>query len=200
MVKQMIHTGIFGVNTYIVPISEKQVFVVDPAACEYCGDQDKIINYLEQNNLTCEAVLLTHCHFDHITGILPIVEKFPNTKIAASEIDAPEIGYGKINQFALQNMGLLSLAETLEKQPAPNLLLDDGDDFYGWKVLLTPGHTKGSICLYNEKENELISGDTVFFNGYGRTDLPGGNEKEMMESLSRLEKILQKGADLFPGH
>mgnify|MGYP004451353611 CR=1 FL=1 len=94
----MIHTGIFGVNTYIVPISEKQVFVVDPAACEVSGDQDKIINYLEQNNLTCEAVLLTHCHFDHITGILPIVEKFPNAKIAASEIDAREIGFGHVNE------------------------------------------------------------------------------------------------------
>ena len=195
-----IQTGVFRVNTYIVPVEEGKVFVVDPAACALSGDENKITLYLQKNNQECVAVLLTHCHFDHISGILPIKKMFPNAKIAVSKIDAPEIGYGKINKTCLRGMDLEDLAETLMNQPKPDTLLNEGDDFYGWKVMLTPGHTAGSLCLYNEGENSLISGDTLFFNGYGRTDLPTGSDKEMFESLERLRREIPSDVNLYPGH
>ena len=195
-----IQTGVFNVNTYIVPVEEGKVFVVDPAACAFSGDENKITLYLEKNHLECAAVLLTHCHFDHIAGILPIIQKFPDAKIVSSITDAPEVGYGKINKTCLHGMGLEDLAETLEMQPKPDTLLKEGDDFFGWKVLITPGHTKGSLCLYNESEKKLISGDTLFFNGYGRTDLPTGSDIEMAESLKRLRREIPFNADLYPGH
>ena len=195
-----IQTGVFRVNTYIVPVEGNKVFVVDPAACAFSGDENKITLYLEKNHLECVAILLTHCHFDHISGILPIKQKFPNAKIAASAIDAPEIGYGMVNKSCLRGMGLEDLAETLMNQPKPDILLLEGDDFYGWKVMITPGHTSGCLCLYNKSEQKLISGDTLFFNGYGRTDLPTGSDKEMAESLERLRREVPFNADLYPGH
>lgn len=195
-----IQTGVFRVNTYIVPCGENKVFVVDPAACAFSGDENKIILYLEKNHLECEAVLLTHCHFDHIAGILPIKEKYPRAKIVASKIDAPEVGYGMVNKTCLNGMGLEDLAETLKNQPKPDTLLQEGDDFFGWKVMITPGHTAGSLCLYNEEEKKLISGDTLFYNGYGRTDLPTGNDSEMFKSLERLRREVPFNVDLYPGH
>ena len=87
--------------------------------------------------------------------------------------------------------------------PAATLLLSEGDVLPfapEWSVLHTPGHSPGSICLYNEDENTLISGDTLFAdNGFGRTDLRGGNYAQLMKSLSRLEK-LPAGTKLLPGH
>ncbi len=195
-----IQTGVFRVNTYIVPVDEKRVFVVDPASCAFSGDENKITLYLEKNHLECAAVLLTHCHFDHIAGILPIKEKFPESKIASSAIDAPEVGYGVVNKTCLRGMDLEDLAETLMNQPKPDLLLHEGDDFFGWKVMITPGHTAGSLCLFNEKENKLISGDTLFYNGYGRTDLPTGSDSEMAKSLQRLGREIPSSVDLYPGH
>ncbi|MCQ2598211.1 MAG: MBL fold metallo-hydrolase [Treponema sp.] len=195
-----LQTGVFRVNTYIVPVEGNKVFVVDPAACAFSGDENKITLYLEKNHLECIAVLLTHCHFDHISGILPIKQMFPKAKIVASSIDAPEVGYGMVNKTCLHGMGLEDLAETLQLQPKPDTLLHEGDDFYGWKVMITPGHTAGSMCLYNEGEKKLISGDTLFYSGYGRTDLPTGNDMEMQESLKRLGKEIPFNSDLYPGH
>lgn len=195
-----IQTGVFNVNTYIVPIDDKQVFVVDPAACAVSGDENKITLYLEKNHLQCAAVLLTHCHFDHITGILPILRMFPDAEIVISREDAPELGWGMVNRTACRYMGLEILEPVLQAQPKATRLLKEGDDFYGWKVLLTPGHTAGCICLYKEEENMLISGDTLFHNGYGRTDLPTGDEKVMMETLARLGKEIPRTVKLYPGH
>lgn len=195
-----IQTGVFRVNTYIVPCGENKVFVVDPAACAFSGDENKITLYLEKNHLECTAILLTHCHFDHITGILPIKRMFPDVKIAISAIDAPELGLGKVNSYACRYMDLQLLEPVLEAQPKANLLLQEGDDFYGWKVLETPGHTAGSICLYQKESNRLISGDTIFHVGYGRTDLPTGNEDEMMKTLQRLGKEMPRDIKLYPGH
>lgn len=195
-----IQTGVFRVNTYIVPCGENRVFVVDPAACSFSGDENKITLYLEKNHLDCAAILLTHCHFDHISGILPVKRMFPEAKIAISRTDAPELGYGKVNSYALRNMDLMLLKPVLEAQPKAELLLQEGDDFYGWKVMETPGHTAGSICLYNQEENSLISGDTIFHVGYGRTDLPTGSEDEMMKTLQRLGKEMPRDIKLYPGH
>ena len=69
-----------------------------------------------------------------------------------------------------------------------------------WKILHTPGHTKGSCCFYNETQKILISGDTLFYLSYGRTDLPGGSESEMRESLEKIYKNVAADAKVFPGH
>jgi hydroxyacylglutathione hydrolase len=77
-------------------------------------------------------------------------------------------------------------------------LLEEGDIIDGWKVIHTPGHTPGSICLL--KNNVILTGDTLFLDGWGRTDLPGGSEKDMKESLKKLDKIIKPGMMVYPGH
>jgi glyoxylase-like metal-dependent hydrolase (beta-lactamase superfamily II) len=69
-----------------------------------------------------------------------------------------------------------------------------------WRVMSTPGHTKGSVCLYNAEERALISGDTMFEGTWGRTDFPGGSDEEMLESLRRLFRELPGDTVVYPGH
>jgi glyoxylase-like metal-dependent hydrolase (beta-lactamase superfamily II) len=76
--------------------------------------------------------------------------------------------------------------------------LKEGDEIFGFKVLHTPGHSPGSICLFDPKAKILISGDTVFSDGVGRIDLPGGSEADMEKSLERISQL--KVEKILPGH
>ena len=215
---KVFQTGILSVNTYVVPLCDNYVFVVDPAGCSLSGDSYTVVEYLRKNNLICVAVVLTHGHFDHISGISHIIEAFPRARIAIHAKDAQELlnPPGDMNLFTLQNFGIPDMAEVLQNQPAPTDLLS-GTETLGvlaqdtqpiglkdalsqWQVLPTPGHSPGSICLYNETEKVLISGDTLFADGYGRTDLPGGNENLIGRSLALLEQDIPTGTYLCPGH
>ena len=69
-----------------------------------------------------------------------------------------------------------------------------------WQIIESPGHTEGSVCIYNRKENILLSGDTVFYHSWGRTDFEGGSESKMQESLKKIYKNVEKTALVFPGH
>lgn len=200
---QVIPTGVFGVNSIIVTTGENKCFVVDPAACRLSGDETKIIDFLSKNNLQCEGIVLTHSHFDHITGIASLKNVFPGAKVAIHEAEAIELqnGPGPMNSSVLGFFGMEGLKAMLAMQPAPDVLLKDGMDFFGWKVMHTPGHSPGSICLYNAEEKKLISGDTLFaYGGYGRTDMYGGDERLIIRSLSRIRKEIPDGTLIYPGH
>ena len=84
-------TGVFGVNTIIVPLENGKCFVVDPAATSLSNDENVIVDFLEREKLECIAVILTHSHFDHITGIYKIIEKFPSAKIVCHEDEFLEL-------------------------------------------------------------------------------------------------------------
>jgi glyoxylase-like metal-dependent hydrolase (beta-lactamase superfamily II) len=139
-----------------------------------------------------DLILSTHCHIDHIGGNEEL-KKRCNAEIAAHTIDAQYIksANGEFTRASSHDYGLNPVQ--VER------LIDEGDTIDGFKVIYTPGHTLGSICLYNEDTNALISGDTIFGDGaVGRTDLPGGDFDKLLESIKKLsayhvEKIL-------PGH
>ena len=86
--------------------------------------------------------------------------------------------------------------------PQPTILLEAADVIFdtGLVVIETPGHTHGSICLYSERDKLLFSGDTLFFQGIGRADLPGGNETMLMESIHDKIMTLPPETRVFPGH
>ncbi len=226
---KVINSGVFSVNTVIVPLCQNKVFVVDPAACSLSGDSDIITGFLRKNALECFAVVLTHSHFDHITGIDLIKKDFPNAKIAIHKAEAQELinPPGPMGESVISFFGLSAILPYVARQPKPDLLLEHGnmldlllssdelsscnssdktssDELFkalsSWKVLHTPGHTPGSICLYNQKENILISGDTLFEDGWGRTDMYGGDEKEIMKSLGYLRDKIPSGTKVYPGH
>lgn len=228
-----IHTGPLGVNTYIVSLGGPAVFIVDPAACAFSGDEYTITRYLEEKKLTPVAIVLTHGHFDHVAG-LPQLRKCygESLPILIHKADAPFIG---ANSESLQSQSLSAMRfeefiPSVTNLPEPDYFLCEGktladylcggknnkgnsaideciksDDcvknaLKGWTVLHTPGHSPGSVCLYNKDERTLISGDTLFYHAYGRTDLPGGDEYTIQKSLRRLLKEIPQNTLIYPGH
>lgn len=136
-----------------------------------------------------DLLVITHCHFDHIQHI-------PDCEIAASEKTAKHLE--KLDE------AVLTVSSPRKLKPVKvDRILKGGDNIktgkYNFVVLETPGHTDGSICLYDEKHGILFSGDTMFGDGvYGRTDLPTGDNRALSESVKKLEKL--KVNIMLPGH
>jgi len=135
-------------------------------------------------------IVLTHSHYDHIAYLRPLAD-FTGAEICIHPSDAP----GLISDRESLSLNFGAHAPGIR----PDRLLSDGDIVDRWTVLHTPGHTTGSICLYDPVTCTLISGDTVFTDGaFGRFDFPGGSQNKLEESLQRLHGIDVKG--LYPGH
>ena len=155
-----------------------------------------------------KRIILTHAHFDHVGG----AHLFKAAKLGAHRTEAEIIENGD------SDASLAVLFSATLKKKNVDFKLDDGDviksgdilrsgspqklsseaGMIKLKVIHTPGHTKGSICLYDEKNKILFSGDTVFASGFGRLDFPGGNSREMKQTLEKLSKLdIEK---ILPGH
>ncbi len=200
-----IQTGVLGVNTYIVPCdesieSEKKFFVVDPG-----GDAILISDKIKERNGVLDAIILTHGHFDHVGAVARLKDLYPDAKVCIHKSDSNCIGkmgydthralFAKIGFNADDFFSHSSM-------PEADILLEDGATLPfspQWKVIHTPGHTEGSVCLYNESQSVLLSGDTLFRMGYGRTDLPGGSFSTLKKSLEKLF-LLPKSVMVCPGH
>jgi glyoxylase-like metal-dependent hydrolase (beta-lactamase superfamily II) len=126
-----------------------------------------------------KRIVNTHAHFDHIGGN----GFFSNAKIFIHERDANVLENGDMEMSNAKFFNGKLRPLKVEKR------LRENDVIEGLKVLHTPGHTPGSICLYDSKEKVLFSGDTIFSDGVGRTDLPGGNEKDLEKSIEKLTSI-----------
>lgn len=210
-------TGIFQVNTLIIPIVQDKVLVVDPANCRFTRDEDDILDFLDENGLKPLGIVLTHGHFDHIAGLSAFSKKYPNIPIAIHRADSEMIGFnsGKSHAYTLSMMGIERFLPSVSELPEATGFLEDGktlDESFSsisdesvksslknWKVIHTPGHTKGSVCLYNSTEKVLVSGDTMFYHSWGRTDL-GGSEVEIQKSLRRIHELASADTLVYPGH
>ncbi|HIJ98650.1 TPA: MBL fold metallo-hydrolase [archaeon] len=139
-----------------------------------------------------DFIVNTHCHFDHIRSN-KILKDAARAKIAAHKEDEPYISKADpdytVSKYLANNL----------KAAKVDLALKEGDKLGDFEVIHTPGHTKGSICLLNRAQGILITGDTIFAQGFtGRTDLPGGSQEQLKTSLKKLEKFdLEK---ILPGH
>ena len=188
---EMLVLGIVSTNTYVVYNDEtKEAFIVDPSC-----DAPRIIELIERLKLKPMAILLTHGHFDHIMAVNDLVKRY-NIKVYISKHDDEMLSDShKSGGRSFIGNGYITKAD---------VLLDDGDilNLLGTdiKFIATPGHTKGSGCYYIEDEKLLFSGDTVFREDCGRTDLYGGDNPSIIKSIYEKVLTLPEDVNILPGH
>ncbi|MDO9041905.1 MAG: MBL fold metallo-hydrolase [Desulfocapsaceae bacterium] len=181
--------GQMGVCCYIVGCTKTgKCAVIDPG-----GDEEQILAEVKRAKLTIEYILATHGHADHVCGNRRIKE-VSGAPIVMHEADAvffarPEV----IKYFSMLG---------LEASPPVDIQVLDGDVItigeVKLKVIHTPGHTPGGICFYNAPD--LFTGDTLFVGGLGRSDFPGGSERELLASIATKLLTLPPETVVWPGH
>ena len=192
--------GPIETNCWIYSPDEKNAVVIDP------GDEaELIISTLNELNLCPQYIILTHGHFDHIAAVPSLAAAFKsvNPKIAIHSLDGEYLGPDSYAVHSLSikaAMGSTAVVDSLWKEmPPSDILLSEGDKVGTLTVLHLPGHTPGSAAFWDKDEGILFSGDVLFEDGWGRTDLPGGNEVQMRASLRRLFKM-EQNIKVYPGH
>ncbi len=181
-------SGNLQVNCYIVyDVNLKKAIIIDP------GEQaQKVINKIETLNLQPELLINTHGHFDHIFSDDIVREKY-NIPLAIFKDDVEMLSDSNLNlsQYMDNPITIKQADIIFDKEEVKET------SFCKYKVIHTPGHSKGSICILID--DILFSGDTVFKYSIGRTDLPGGNYNELIQSLEKIKK-LPKDIIVYPGH
>lgn len=191
MIFESIAVGPLSVNCYIVACEvSREGVVVDPG-----GDPELIINLVRQHGLKIHTVINTHGHFDHLGGNSQVMAAF-GARLLIHQADSSMLSRSAevASKYGLKG----------ENSPEADAYLVDGMDiFFGTrriKVLHTPGHTLGGCSLYFEEERKVITGDTLFADSIGRTDLPGGSHEQLLESIRTKLFTLPDDVTAYPGH
>ena len=175
-----------GNNAYLL-INKNHCIVVDPSSYA-----TSIINYINDNNLILDAILLTHAHYDHISSLNDLISHF-NVKVYCYKND--EIVVNKYH--CSKDIG------NIDWKPIPNsfVYFDSNELKLGnfmFEVLYTPGHTSGSVCYrYN---NLIFTGDTIFYNSIGRWDLPSADRQQLFDSVKKFTNWARQNDLILPGH
>lgn len=191
MQKKILPLGAIAANCIVLwNEGSSDCWIVDPGQ-----DADDLVAFLDGQGLTPSLVALTHGHFDHIDAVPGLLSRWPRLPVHVGPGDVPMLGHP-------QN----AWPPDYPLAPKPATLVADLADGYelsggglSAKILSTPGHTPGSVCLYFEPEHLLLSGDTLFAGSCGRTDFPGGSMPQMRASLKRLA-ALPPDTDVIAGH
>ena len=178
-----------AVNCYIIATEQHNAVAIDAG-----GSVPKILQFLQDNGLTLQKILLTHGHYDHIGGVAEL-QAATGAEVYIHEADAPMLSDSNLN------LEKWITGETETTPISEYHAIHDGDtivqDECVFHVLHTPGHTKGGVCY--QLDRTLFTGDTLFRCSRGRTDFPGGSDAELYASLQRL-KQLEGDYDVLPGH
>ncbi|MDA7875874.1 MBL fold metallo-hydrolase [Akkermansiaceae bacterium] len=185
--KILVHTGgVFQTNGYILSEDDGTCIVIDSPA--------EIADFLDQSSLRATHLLLTHQHLDHIEDAAKL--RAQGAKVLAFQNYAPEI----IMEKRLQEMGLPVEASPFEVdeviEDSPTLRIGD----YRFEIHYVPGHSPDSISFYLSSKSWLFAGDSLFNGSIGRTDLPGGNHEQLLDSIRQKLYSLPDETAVFPGH
>lgn len=185
----------FYENTFIVSDSTNDCIIIDPGC--YSNDEKNILKkYIEDNNLNPVKLINTHCHIDHILGNQFVAKTWGlNLENHQNDIELLE------NSAEIAHVyGFIDY----EKSPSTTQFLNEGDivEFGNskLKIIYTPGHAPGHISLYSKEEKFIISGDVLFNNSIGRTDLPGGDFNVLIESIKTKILCLDDDTVVYCGH
>lgn len=189
MILEGFPVGPLEANCYIVGCAEtREAAVVDPG-----GDVQRILRALQKHNLTCRYIILTHGHADHIGGLGKLREA-TGAQVLIHAADAPML------TAPAKNLSLFT--GSFLKFKEADRLLHDGDTIKVGKVnvevIHTPGHTPGGITL--KVGDNLITGDTLFAGSVGRSDFPGGNHRQLINSIKEKLLVYPPETRVLPGH
>ncbi|MFA7405525.1 MAG: MBL fold metallo-hydrolase [Pelobacteraceae bacterium] len=191
MIFEILVVGPLAVNCFILGCEETREGVVVDAG----DDAARIIAAVERHGLHIGHVINTHGHFDHVGANRRVVERF-NSRLLIHEEDAAMLARASV---VASSYGIAG-----ENSPLPDGFLTDGMVIgfgkHTLKVLHTPGHTQGGCCLYIKDEKTVITGDTLFADSIGRTDLPGGSHEQLLESIQTKLFTLPDDVVAYPGH
>ena len=186
------HFSLGDVFTRCYIVSENgKAFIVDPGA-----EGEKIYNYLLENKLDLKFIINTHGHFDHI-GANEFLKDKTGAKILAHQEAASKL------ISAEENLSQSFLRKSINS-PEADRLLEEGDrvmfDSLELQILYTPGHSRGGISIYIPSEKVLFSGDAIFANGVGRTDLSDSDKEQLKDSIENKLLKLDDQVEVYPGH
>lgn len=188
--------NIFGVNTYVTwDTSSRAAAVIDPGMTNR-AETKEIADFIAENELSVTHLINTHMHIDHSFGVEFIrnsygvgLEAHPDDAFLATRLN---------EQAKMFHLPLSVDALTIDRELHEGDTIQFGDD--SLKVLHVPGHSPGSIVLYNEKAGFVITGDVLFNGSIGRTDLPGGNHGVLLEGIADKLMTLPLSTVVYPGH
>ena len=191
MIFETLAVGPLSVNCFILGCEETREGVVVDAG----GEADRIIAVAERHGLKIGLLINTHGHFDHVGANQAVMERFgARLLIHAADVPLLERAADVARTYGVEGAN----------SPLPDELLTDGLEItFGscrMRVLYTPGHTQGGCCLYLEAEKKIITGDTLFADSIGRTDLPGGSHEQLLESIRTKLFTLPDDVKAYPGH
>ncbi len=187
--------NLFSENTFALWDDEsKECAIVDPG-CSDADEENELAGFINEKKLIVKYLINTHCHIDHILGCEFVKQKF-NPVYYAPELDVPLIENAKM-QADMVGMDF-SISILPEKYLTEEEVLMIGKSKL--KFLFTPGHTPGEFCIYIPDIKTCITGDVLFFDSIGRTDLWGGNYDTLFNSINEKLLILPDETIIFPGH
>lgn len=190
MIIKSFHTGPLAVNSYVVTDEKtKKTFIVDPG-----GHNQNMVNYIRENKLEVEMIVLTHGHGDHLGGVPDLMREFSGVKLIAGIHDKALLEDPNLNMSTMVQG--YPIAVSADHYVSDGEILKVGE--MELNVLHTPGHTPGGICIM--VENYLFSGDTLFEQSIGRTDFPGSSYQAIVKAIREKLFVLPDETTVLPGH
>jgi hydroxyacylglutathione hydrolase len=191
MIHEILRVGPLQCNCSILgDETSLEAIVVDPG-----DDIPRILSVLGKHNLTVKQIVITHAHIDHIAGAQRL-KRVTGAPILYNQNDLPLV---EMMGTQASWLGVLT-----PEVPPPDDDLADGKRIaiigLSGSILHTPGHTQGSVCLYLPDQSLLLAGDTLFNGSVGRTDLPGGNTHQLINSIHNRLLTLPDEVTVIPGH
>ena len=181
-------------NTYVVYDEQGTGVIIDPGMYD-AHEQNELVAFIKDNGITPVALLNTHAHIDHVLGNKFVFDNWALTP----QMHAGELPYLHAVVSYAPQMGI-----HYEPSPEPQVFLpESGTLSVGtgkFELIFAPGHSAAHLCFYAREENFLIGGDVLFYNSIGRTDLPGGNHQQLLDSIRTQLWPLPDDCKVYAGH